>query len=145
MRAAPWFMAALLCLQLAVMPPAPPEPAAIVIRNDGGGQISTFLSWYHRLAAAGVHVRIEGPCLSACTLVLAMPKGLACVTDKAVLGFHEASVEGKANPDITALLVSLYYPPAVQKWIKDNGPLTTDILPMDAKTVVELGILPYCK
>ena len=42
-------------------------------------------------AQSGERVVIDGPCLSACTLVLStVPSNRICVTRRAVLGFHAA-------------------------------------------------------
>src|SRR5256885_14721138 len=56
-----------------------------------GGQVGPFLELFERVRASGERVVIDGPCLSACTLVLGMvPNNRICVTRRAVLGFHAA-------------------------------------------------------
>jgi len=53
-----------------------------------GGQVGPFLDLFERVRASGERVVIDGPCLSACTLVLSMvPGDRICVTRKAILDF----------------------------------------------------------
>ena len=44
--------------------------AAVRISNDKGGQIGPYLDAYVSLRKTGQRVIIDGPCLSACTIVL---------------------------------------------------------------------------
>ena len=47
---------------------------------------------------SGEHVVIDGPCLSACTLLTGIiPSDRVCVTQRAVLGFHAASYYDDAS------------------------------------------------
>ena len=118
--------------------------SVIVIDLDGGGNIGTYLTFYRRIEDAGIPVRVEGPCISACTLVLGLPRDEVCVTRTASFGFHLASSEGHTVPGLTSVLVQRYYPPKVQKWIKDNGPLTEDPIFLSGTDVIALGILREC-
>jgi hypothetical protein len=56
--------------------------------------------------------------------VAVMPRERICVTNKAQLGFHAASVSGKINADITKTAFGTY-PPDIQKWIVKNHALDT--------------------
>src|SRR3977135_931099 len=80
------FLAAVLCgLSL---PPAQAEVRTLARR---GGQVGPFLDLFERVRNSGERVVIDGPCLSACTLVLSMvPQNRICVTRRAILGFHAA-------------------------------------------------------
>ena len=65
--------------------------AAVRIVADGGGQIGPYLESFAALRGSGQKVVIDGPCLSACTLVLGViPRERICVTRRARLGFHAA-------------------------------------------------------
>src|SRR5947208_652457 len=89
------FLAAALCGLV-----LPPAQAEIRILGSQGGQVGPFLDLFERVRASGERVVIDGPCLSACTLVLSLvPEDRICVTRRAVLGFHAArSVEiGRAS------------------------------------------------
>ena len=69
----------------------PPTRAEVRILASPGGQVGPFLDLFDRVRASGERVVIDGPCLSACTLVLStVPNDRICVTRRAVLGFHAA-------------------------------------------------------
>jgi hypothetical protein len=68
-----------------------PAFAEVRILASPGGEVGPFLDLFERVRASGERVVIDGPCLSACTLVLsAVPNNRICVTRRAVLGFHAA-------------------------------------------------------
>ena len=68
-----------------------PVRAEIRILASPGGQVGPFLDLFDRVRQSGERVVIDGPCLSACTLVLmTIPEERICVTRRAVLGFHAA-------------------------------------------------------
>ena len=71
--------------------PGAPLHAEVRILASPGGEIGSFLDLFARVGASGERVVIDGPCLSACTLVLTtVPASRICVTRRAVLGFHAA-------------------------------------------------------
>ncbi len=68
-----------------------PTRAEVRILASPGGQVGPFLDLFDRVRESGERVVIDGPCLSACTLVLStVPNERICVTRRAVLGFHAA-------------------------------------------------------
>src|SRR3981081_550232 len=70
---------------------SPPAHAEVRILASPGGQVGPFLDLFERVRASGERVVIDGPCLSACTLVLSVvPDDRICVTRRAILGFHAA-------------------------------------------------------
>ena len=70
---------------------AAPAAAEIRIIQSPGGQVGPFLDLFEKVRESGERVVIDGPCLSACTLVLSIVPGeRICVTKRAVLGFHAA-------------------------------------------------------
>jgi hypothetical protein len=82
----------------------------------------------------GQRVVIDGPCLSACTLVLStIPRNRICVTRRAVLGFHAPqwfdTRSGRTTraPDATRA-VTASYPAGVRAWIKKRGGLTQKVI-----------------
>ena len=80
------FVAALLCA-LAAMP----ARAEVRIFGSMGGRVGPFIDLFDEVRASGQRVVIDGPCMSACTLVLSVvPNDRICVTRRAVLGFHAA-------------------------------------------------------
>ena len=65
--------------------------ADVRILSSPGGQVGPFIELFDRVRESGERVVIDGPCLSACTLVLMqVPNDRICVTRRAVLGFHAA-------------------------------------------------------
>jgi hypothetical protein len=55
----------------------PPARAELRILASPGGQVGPFLDLFERVRASGERVVIDGPCLSACTLVLTRVRGFA--------------------------------------------------------------------
>jgi hypothetical protein len=106
----------------------PPARAEIRILASPGGQVGPFLDLFDRVKASGERVVIDGPCLSACTLVLSVvPDDRICVTRRAILGFHAArSVDRRgrmyAEPEASVLVLEAY-PAPVRGWIRRRGGL----------------------
>ena len=105
-----------------------PASAEVRIQRDFGGQIGPYLYRYALVREAGHRVVIDGPCLSACTLALAViPRDRICMTQNAVLGFHAAWMPGANGRPVksaggTRLLMAVY-PPQVRDWIRRRGGL----------------------
>jgi hypothetical protein len=79
---------------------APPARAEVRILGSMGGRVGPFIDLFDEVRASGQRVVIDGPCMSACTLVLSVvPNDRICVTRRAVLGFH-AAIDGPARPII---------------------------------------------
>src|ERR1044072_6830045 len=76
---------------LSIVVCAAPAAAEVRILASPGGEVGPFLDLFARVRASGERVVIDGPCLSACTLVLStVPNDRICVTRRAILGFHAA-------------------------------------------------------
>src|SRR5271165_1936444 len=88
--------------------------AAVRIDGDPGGRIDQYLSRFEALRGTGERVVVDGPCNSACTLLLGkLPRSQICVTNRASLGFHAAwtpDQDGRpvASPAWTRVLWSNY-------------------------------------
>ena len=136
-------LAVILCA-LAVLP----ARAEIRILASAGGQVGPFLDLFERVRASGERVVIDGPCLSACTLVLSMvPSDRICVTRRAILGFHAArSIDGRgrlyAEPEASELVLEAY-PAAVRGWIRRRGGLTSHLLLLRGRELA--AIYPSCR
>jgi hypothetical protein len=121
-------LAAVLCALM-----MPPARAEVRILSSPGGQVGPFLDLFERMRDSGERVVIDGPCLSACTLVLSMvPASRICVTRRAILGFHAArSIDGRgrmyAEPEASELVLEAY-PSPVRSWIHRRGGLTSRLL-----------------
>lgn len=125
--------------------PYPIAPPTIEIASDGGGMVGDYDKFYTYLRAAGIHVKITGACVSACTLVLSLPKDEVCVGPAAKFGFHLATEDGIPNMKVTQDLIRWYYPEEVQKWIEQHGPLTSDVIYMTAQEAIQLGVVKACE
>ena len=107
--------------------------ADVRILSSPGGQVGPFLDLFEQVNKSGERVVIDGPCLSACTLVLSMvPRERICVTRRAVLGFHAArSIDRRgrtyAEPEASKLVLDAY-PGPVRNWIVQHGGLTSRLL-----------------
>jgi hypothetical protein len=92
----------LILLGLLFTASAPARATEIIkISDDRGGLINYYLLKYTKLSDRDVEVQIDGPCYSACTLVLIVPTGQVCITPAARLVFHaprEVSDEGDIGP-----------------------------------------------
>ena len=110
-----------------------PLRAEVRILASPGGQVGPFLDLFDRVKASGERVIIDGPCMSACTLVLSVvPQERICVTRRAVLGFHAArSIDRRgriyAEPEASELVLEAY-PGPVRDWIIRHGGLTSRVL-----------------
>jgi len=105
-----------------------PAGAEVRILSSPGGEVGDFLKLFTLLRQSGERIVIDGPCYSACTLVLSMvPQDRICVTRRAVLGFHSArlvDVYGRETPAPEATrVVTASYPPGVRAWIMRHGGL----------------------
>ena len=127
---------------------SPPARAEVRILASPGGQVGPFLDLFEKVRASGERVVIDGPCLSACTLVLSVvPAGRICVTRRAVLGFHAArSIDRRgrmyAEPEASEVVLEAY-PAAVRGWIRHRGGLTSHLLLLRGRELA--SIYPRCR
>jgi len=144
MRIAPKVMLVAAVL-LATMLPARAE---IRILSSPGGEVGPFIELFERVRESGERVVIDGPCLSACTLVLmALPAERICVTRRAVLGFHAArSVDRRgrmyAEPEASRAVQDAY-PEPVRNWIARRGGLTSRLLLLRGRELA--AMYPRCR
>jgi hypothetical protein len=82
-----------------------------------------------------VTVRIEGECISSCTLVTALPRERICVGPNAAFEFHQAFLLNRFDPEDTSIrsddgtaLMMRFYPKRVRAWIAAMGGLTKDLI-----------------
>jgi hypothetical protein len=131
------------CVGVALVLSGAPARADVRIQYDPGGHIGSYHDRLEEIRRSGERVVIDGPCMSACTLVLGMlPPDRLCATDNAAFGFHEAWYsDGRSHTPsakATRYLLS-HYPPRVRAWINQHGGLTPKMLVMrgdDLKAVV---------
>jgi hypothetical protein len=107
--------------------------ADMKIRLDTGGRIDAYLHRYASVRKSGQKVIVDGPCLSACTILLGtIPKDRICVTGRAAFGFHAAWVpagHGRQAPSALGdRMLWANYPEPVRDWITKHGGLTKRII-----------------
>jgi hypothetical protein len=118
--------------------------AEVRITGDGGGQVTAYLRRFRAVRDSGERVIIDGPCMSACTLLLAMvPRDRICVTSRAVLGFHAASYYNDASHTLVptrsgSRLVTKLYPPRIQAWIEQHGGLSPAMMRLEGRELTAL-------
>jgi hypothetical protein len=107
-----------------------PALADVRIEASTGGVVSNFLELFRFLRSSGQRVVIDGPCYSACTLVLStIPRNRICVTRRAVLGFHAPKLADEYGqeypaPEAATRVVTATYPAPIRNWIRRHGGLT---------------------
>jgi hypothetical protein len=110
--------------------------AEIRIVGDPGGEVTSYIHKFEAARASGEHIVIDGPCLSACTLLTGIvPRDHVCVTQRAVLGFHAASYYDDTSRELVptregSALVMRLYPAQVRAWIGHHGGLTPKLIQM---------------
>ena len=125
-----------------------PASAEVRIIQSPGGQVGPFLDLFEKVRDSGERVVIDGPCLSACTLVLSIVPGeRICVTRRAVLGFHAArSIDRRGRfytePEASEAVLEAY-PGPVRDWISRRGGLTSRLLVLKGRDLA--AIYPRCR
>ena len=122
--------------------------ADVRIVSSPGGAVEAHLAAFARVRQSGERVVIDGPCLSACTLVLStIPRNRICVMRRAVLGFHaprwyypRTGQTTRASEATRAVTAS--YPVGVRAWIKKRGGLTQKVIYLRGKELAAL--YPHC-
>ena len=118
--------------------------ADVRILADPGGEVSSYVRQFQQLRDSGERVVIDGPCLSACTLLLGIiPRDHICVTNRAVLGFHAASYYDDASQALVPTragseLVMRVYPATIRSWIVRHGGLTPHLIRLRGRELTSL-------
>lgn len=96
----------------------------ITIEDGLGGHVQGMLRILSRLAYSRKRVVIDGPCRSACTLLLSLGPSRVCLTRRAELWFHQATLlDGKRSRFWSNAMLALY-PPAVRRYVRRRGGLS---------------------
>ena len=103
--------------------------ATVRIRDDMGGLMTEYASRFATMRQNGERVVIDGPCFSACTMLLGMlPRDQVCVTPHAVLGFHAAWNFDDAGRRVTSAAATQalidIYPARIRTWLARRGGLS---------------------
>jgi hypothetical protein len=127
---------------------ADPAFADMHIRQDRGGRIDTYLYRFATVRQSGQRVIVDGPCMSACTILLgAIPKDRICVTPRASFGFHAAWVPTQrgahAGSALGDRMLWANYPPSVRAWITRHGGLTQRLIYLQGSELT--AMYPACE
>lgn len=125
-----------------------PATADVRIEGSPGGEATSFIRFFETLRQSGERVVIDGPCFSACTLVLILvPKSRICVTGRAVFGFHAARAVdqyGREYPAPEATrAVAAAYPRPIRNWVRRHGGLTGVPIFLSGRELA--AMYPRCK
>jgi hypothetical protein len=112
--------------------------ATFVISEDRGGQIGQYVEEFTNVRGTGERVVIDGPCLSACTMILGfIPTNRICVTGRARLGFHAAWRPDSDGRQVTSDMGTRFlwnvYPHAVRRWITRQGGLSRHMIFLEGR------------
>jgi hypothetical protein len=125
--------ALLITAAMAAMLAGSPATATIRISGDNGGQLGPYLKHLEDMRKSGEQVVIDGPCLSACTMLLGViPRNRICVTSRAQLGFHAAWKPDQSGEQVTSRegtqLLMQHYPQPIRSWISQRGGLSRQMI-----------------
>jgi hypothetical protein len=118
--------------------------AEIRITGDPGGEVTSYIRKFEAARASGEHIVIDGPCLSACTLLTGIvPRDHVCVTERAMLGFHAASYYDDVSRELVptragSALVMRLYPAQIRAWIGHHGGLTPRLIELRGRALTAL-------
>ncbi|HLH11999.1 MAG TPA: hypothetical protein VKV77_08990 [Methylovirgula sp.] len=136
---------AFLCCILCCLAPALGE---VRIEASNGGEVGHFIRFFNLLRQSGERVVIDGPCYSACTLVLTMiPRDRLCVTRRAVLGFHAPILVDDYGREYSTAkatrAVNAVYPAEIRDWIRRHGGLSRRVIYLRGRALDAL--YPLCR
>jgi hypothetical protein len=107
--------------------------ATVLINGDNGGLMEDYTARFQQARQSGKPVVIDGPCFSACTMVLGLvPRNQICATPNAVFGFHTAWQFDKSGRRVVSASgtrdLMKTYPASVRAWITRHGGLTLNMM-----------------
>jgi hypothetical protein len=122
--------------------------ATVRIADDRGGRIGTYIEAFAMLRSTGETVMIDGPCLSACTLILGiLPPDQVCVTRRARLGFHAAwQPDHHGRPVSSSMgtqVLMEVYPARVRNWLRRKGGLSRKMIYLQGRELA--AFYPPCR
>lgn len=87
-----------------------------------GGSITEFVTKYKLIKDSGGLVKVDGFCISACTIALSLlPSDRICSTERGLFGFHSAhyGTTGSFAKEATRLMWH-FYPEHVRKYLRET-------------------------
>src|SRR6201999_4436314 len=78
--------------------------ATVRITDDMGGLMTEYASRFAAVRDSGEKVVVDGPCYSACTMLLGMlPRDQVCVPPNAVMGFRAVGNSDESGGRVTSV------------------------------------------
>jgi hypothetical protein len=109
-----------------------------IVQQDNGGNLLARIEFVEAHKNDPLY-RLPLECFSSCTLLLGISG--ACVSKGSLLFFHSAEIDGKMAPKYLNDYAASYYPPAIQKWVKEHHALDKEGWTlMDWQTAASLGV-----
>lgn len=95
----------------------------ITIDDGLGGHVQGMMRMLVKIIDYDRQVVIDGPCRSACTLLTSLGARRVCITPRAELWFHQASLlTGKRSKFWSNTMLQLY-PPGIRSYVRGHGGL----------------------
>ena len=137
-----------LCAALFFLVGFNPALGEVRIEASTGGEVSHYLELFAVLRHSGERIVIDGPCYSACTLVLSMiPHNRVCVTRRAILGFHAPKLVDDYGREYLAREatreVVAVYPAPIRNWISRHGGLRQRPIFLRGREL--MALYPLCR
>lgn len=94
-----------------------------IVYSPGGG-VADFLDRARDLRKTKTPIIVDGPCVSACTILVDADASQVCVTRNARLGFHQGTQDGWLGAGRRIQIH--YWTPGLGAWIAARGGLPTE-------------------
>jgi hypothetical protein len=94
------------------------EGRPVVIEFSPGGSVVEFRLKGLAFAWRKVQVVVDGPCLSACTLLVDLDRANVCLTTQAILGYHQSFWDDPSGRHYSPLT---YETPGLNAYLMSRG------------------------
>ncbi len=100
-----------------------------IVHMDRGGSEVEYHQRGVQLAMAGRTIVVDGPCMSACTVMVSEQRARTCVTLHASFFFHLEKIplyDARTGEDMR---IRVSYPSDIQHWVDTHGGEQRDFTP----------------
>jgi hypothetical protein len=111
----------------------------VITIDDGiGGHVQGMVRMLTKILDTDRRVVIDGPCRSACTLLTSLGPSRVCITPRAELWFHQASLlTGKRSKFWSSTMLKLY-PAGIRSYVRGRGGLGRKWISLKGKRLARL-------
>lgn len=142
----PMKIAIIAALSLGTIPAPIAQAQTIIVRNDGGGNVSQRADLIRRLKAQRAEVKLQGNyCLSACTMYLGVAN--VCVNRQTKFGFHGPSTStpglglAPAAFEKWSRVMGNHYPEPIRSWYMSTGrQVTVGYYEFRGRDLINMGV-----